>query len=326
MSMISLSISTVASPYQTRWSKLQEQLFNWPQGAVVTELIDIAKYFRFRLRRVPLKKALIFIVDVVRHWPAMLPLLLAPRGSNLRRLVTTCPEILFMASGPYLAENWGARQRFSRIIDHCKTVGTIGGIVDLPPDASRDLCRLTPIDSRYRLIVHQPREYVWEGQLDLTLCDGTRPIFSLRFCLSSQHGERIAYVGALQGRAQKAGEPNIIETYNLFSKAAARMRPRDFMIEAFQMVCRTLDVKTILAVADDNKPRRCFAHSYDEDWRARGGVDNGDGFFMLPVVAKRRVEGEVPSKKKAMYRKRYDMLSSVEAAITTALQEEPMPA
>jgi uncharacterized protein len=300
------------------------QIGGGPKKGDERDWLQIAEYFCLRARRVPIKKAVIFALDLARHWKAMLPLLRAPVGGNLHRLVAAYPEILFMASGPYLAENWDARNRFARIVDHCKTVAAIGGIVDFPPNAKRDLCRLTPIDPRYRLVLHQPREYVWEGQLDLSLYNDTQNIFSLRFCLSSEGGVRIAYIGALQGRPQKAGEPNIIDIYNSFCKAATRMRPRDFMIEAFQMLCRALDVTEIRAVADHNKPRRCFKRSYDEDWRARGGDYDGNGFFILPVIARRRTEEEMPAKKKAMYRNRYAMLTRIETEIGAGLQSRSM--
>ena len=60
--------------------------------------------------------------------------------------------------------------------------------------------------------------------------------------------------------------------------------------------------------------------SYDEVWRERGGVDNGKGFFSLPVAPIRRAEDDIPSKKKQMYRKRYAKLDQVEIEILIALR------
>ncbi len=275
------------------------------------------EFFLKRLRRVPFRKAAAFVIDIMRHRQALLALLRTPRGSNLGALVAAYPEIFFMASGPYLAENWNGTERIVQLIDHCNTVA--GSSVDLSPGSRLELCHLRFIDPRYRLIVHQPREYIWEGLLDLSLCYEERIIFSVRFSLSSAGGKRIAYIGAVQGRNQKY-EPTITDIYKDFSLKAERMRPRDFMIEAFQLLCSSLGIDEILAVSDENKPRRCYERSYNEDWRERGGIYNGNGFFRLPTNPHRRSEEDMPSKKRAMYRRRYRMLAEVQSALGDTLQ------
>jgi uncharacterized protein VirK/YbjX len=272
-----------------------------------------------RLRHVPLKKAITFAVDVICYRKAVFALLRAPRDSNVRTLITEYPEILFMVSGPYIAKNWDGAKRIALLIDHCRTVE--GGVLDLPPGGRLDLCELTVIDPRYRLIVHQPREYIWEGLLDLSLCFENRVVFSLRFSLSSRYDRRIAYIGALQGKHPR-NHSAIAQVYKDFSKKFERIRPRDFMIETFQMLCGALEIDQILAVADANKPRRCYQRSYDEQWTVRGGVYEGNGFFRLPVIPRRRTEKEMTPKKRSMYRRRYALLDSVESAITVALRRK----
>jgi uncharacterized protein VirK/YbjX len=285
--------------------------------SITANRIGAANFFFNRLQGVPLKKAAIFAVDVVRHWRAVQALLRAPRGSNISALVAAYPETLFMVSGPYLANSWDGTQRIARLIDHCRTVE--GGRLDLRPGVRLELFKLTFIDPRYRLIVHQPREYIWEGLLDLSLCYEDQVIFSLRFSLSSEHGKRTAYIGGLQGRHQKY-ESRIIEIYKDFSLKAERIRPRDFMIEAFQMLCGAIEMDEILAIADANKPWRGYQRSYDEDWRARGGVYNRNGFFNIPVKPMRRSEDEMTARKRTMYRRRYRMLDRVQSAMAEALQ------
>jgi uncharacterized protein VirK/YbjX len=165
-----------------------------------------------------------------------------------------------------------------------------------------------------------------------SLWDGEHRIFTLAFCLSTQGGKRIAYIGAIQGRNETDtySRPNrvfnldILDRYRDFTKKASGMRPRDFLVEAFKMLCKILHVDEIYAVADANHPLRQSSDSvklsYDEIWRERGGHDNGRGFFVLPVTATRRADDDIPAKKRAMYRKRYALMDTVERELAAVLK------
>ena len=286
--------------------------------------VQLIEHYRTHLKTSPIPKIFLCALCFFRYLPVLSALLLRCRiESNLRRLLRARPEILEMVYRPYLAVNWDAPTRFARIVDHCETVAKIGGIMDFPPDTLVNLMQLDPIGPPYRLSLDQARWLLPEGQLVISLWDGIDRIFSLQFCLSSQNGQRIAYIGALQGRPQKDGEPDIMDRYRSFTKAAAGTRPRDFLIEIFKMLCRALDIVEIRAVANVNQPRRQTCSdvklSYDEVWHERGGIYDGDGFFILPVTANRRTSEKISSKKSVMYAKRYAMLDSVEAELTAAL-------
>jgi uncharacterized protein VirK/YbjX len=270
------------------------------------------------------RKTLSSAFCLVWHLRALKPLLWAARESSLHRLLKARPEILMMGVTPYLAANWDARTRFDRIVDHCITVAAIGGLVDFPPDTIVSLIKLDQIGLQYRISLDQPRWFLRDGQLAISLWDGTDRIFSLQFCLSSREGKVIAYIGGLQGRVQKDHEPCIMDRYRFFTKAAAGMRPRDFLIEIFTMLCQALGVTEICAVSDRNHPQRLLSQdvklSYDEVWHDRSGHDGGNGFFILPVSARRRSAVEIPGKKRAMYRKRYAMLDAIGAGLAAALK------
>ena len=257
---------------------------------------------------------------LTRHSLSFAPLLLAPRGSSLRRLVKSRPEIFGILLTRYLAANWNIPTRVARIIDHCKTVDSLGGTIDFPSDAIVDLIRLEMVDPRYRVTLDQARWFLPEGQQVISLWDGVDRIFSLAFCLSFGGKRRIAYVGAIQGRRDSGA----LEQYRVFAKAMAGMRARDFLIEVFKSFCRTLQVEEIRAVSDANHSTRLLAAndtqdphlSYDEVWRERGGEHDGDGFFVLPTAPGRRM----PPKKRAYYRRRFMMLDQIDAGLVKNLR------
>jgi hypothetical protein len=59
--------------------------------------------------------------------------------------------------------------------------------------------------------------------------------------------------------------------------------------------------------------------SYDSAWLEHHGVPVAGGFFELPTVAARRRHEEIPSRKRAQYRRRYEMLDLLDAQIGAAV-------
>ncbi|MBA2400367.1 MAG: DUF535 family protein [Bradyrhizobium sp.] len=293
---------------------------------------SLVAYALSRLGRVPAYKAFLCAILFIRHQRALATLLQSKRGSKLQKFIEARPEVREMVLTPYLAANWNVPDRLARIVDHCETVETIGGIVDFPPDQTIDVLRLNAIDPRYRITLCQARWLLPDGQLILSLWDDIHRIFHIAFCLSSREGKLVAYVGGIQGRTDSYSrsendglEFDLLERYRHFTKAASGLRPRDFLVETFKVFCQALGVAEIRAVSDSNR-RPAIAEiklSYDEIWRERGGSYAGHGFFILPTTASRRADEDIPAKKKAMYRKRYAMMSIVEAEL---VQELRMPA
>jgi len=281
------------------------------------------RHFWAVLLRLPIRKTLLFCVLCVRYLPALMPMLTARPGSNLHRLLKARPELRGIVLSSFVALNWDARTRLARLINHCRTVDEIGGVIDFPPDVIVDLVSLESIDQRYRMTLDQAYWLVREGPVVLTLWDGRERVFHLGFCLATENGKRIAYVGLIQGR--KSDEKiNILECYRHFTKAAAGMRPRDFMVEVFKMLCRAIGVSEIRAVSEKNHPQRQLfgdvTLGYDDIWRERGGRDTGGGFFVLSVENGRRHAEDIPADKRAMYARRYSMLDAVEAELASALR------
>jgi len=302
---------------------LKEPAFKAPKNWDIKRPSQAFGYFWVTLRRAKVQRTLLWVILFLRHLRTFWPLFFAARGSPLHRFVKARPEVFEMALAPYVAANWDTPTKIARIINHCETAATMSGVVDFPLDDAVELIRLTAIDARYRLTIDQSRWLLREGQLVFGLWDGIDRIFHLSFCLATEAGKRVAYIGCLQGRPQWDHEPNIMDRYRVFTKLAFGTRPRDFIVEVFKMFCRELNIAEIRAISDLNTPDRSIDDiklSYDEVWRERGGVYDGNGFFIIPVTADRRSEENIPAKKRAMYRKRYSMLADIEKELAARLK------
>lgn len=264
-------------------------------------------------------KTIGFLSGVVRHRRLVLKLLLN-KDPGLRRLLLKQPQILKIVAKPFLTSHWDGPERVARIINHFDTVSRLGSPILSQPDEVADLVQLTQIGPAYRLTLDQPPWLLFEGPIAFSLWERIDRIFHVSFCLSSEDGRRVAYIGGIQGR----GEANVLDRYREFTKAAFGMRPRDFLIEAFRLFCAAIDVTEIRAISDAALPWREIDDaarqlSYDEVWRERGGEPDQDGFYRLSVTSPRRANEEIPSKKRAQYRRRYAALDAISEQIVFAM-------
>jgi uncharacterized protein VirK/YbjX len=171
------------------------------------------------------------------------------------------------------------------------------------------------------VVVDQPIWFVREGQLVINLFLGEERIYSLAFSLFGQAGSVGAFVGAIQGRDIEG----INDIYRELTKSSHGMRPRDLVIEIFRMFCAELGIAEILAVSDEYRHHRSgyfgnsadtkFSSNYNEIWEDRGGERVDPTCYRLKVGHEERDISSIPSKKRSLYRRRYEALQSIRQQI-----------
>jgi len=152
----------------------------------------------------------------------------------------------------------------------------------------------------------------------ISLCEETERRYTLAFSLGSVNGETVAYVGSLQGGG---GAENMLEIYRALTHALHGIRPRDFLFTSFRLLCRQLGVQRILAISDRARLHRNpyfknkvgLFSDYDAIWKELGGVPLDNGFFEFGVPVVYREPADIPTRKRAQYRRRYAMLDGIAA-------------
>ncbi len=269
-----------------------------------------------------LYRRLSFVAAAVRHRAMLLPLMHASGG--LERVLERRPETIGALVWPYVCLSWDTPTRLARIGDHWAAVEAVAPAMNFPPDDGRELLDLAELMPGLRVVLDQPKWFMREGQAVLNLFIGETRVFSLAFSLRMEDS-LTACIGAIQGRNIEGA----LDTYKAMTGALHSMRPRDFLLDLFRALCRSIGVTRIYAVADakrhhrspyfGNKLAKQVPIDYDEIWRERGGTPFDVDFFVLPVDPGRRNIEEIPSKKRSMYRKRYEMLTKTEAELIQAL-------
>jgi uncharacterized protein len=271
---------------------------------------------RARTRRALPREILKAITSAAKNYRFIWSFLAAPTDSPLAQLLAHRPEIWEMVLTPYVSAHWGTSERLSRIIDHCKTIERLGPLFTAPWNGYVVLTSLPEIGPSYRLMIDQPRWMLREGQSAISLWDKGDRLFTLSYCLSSDRGAVVAYVGGIKGT------PGMLERYRELTKSAHGMRPTDLTVELFRMICKSINIERIFCVSDqirqDNSDyylnrsgEAPVLRPLDPIWTARGAVLGEDGFFALPTTSLRRTSSDTARNKRTMYKRRYEMLDSI---------------
>jgi uncharacterized protein VirK/YbjX len=279
----------------------------WAISAVICE----GRGFLVATRRIR------FLTRALTVYGSIKPLINAPSESSLGRLMRERPETIGAVIWPYQCLGWNAPTRLARICEHYLVLDDLGGPMDFPIHGRLSLLELNEIRDGLQVIIDQPVWFMREGQLTLNLFLGETRMYSLSFSLFYQANDIAAFIGAIQGRDIEGAR----DQYRDLTKASHGMRPRDLLIEAFRMLCSTLGAAHIYAVADAYRQHRDryygrdstrqFSVNYDEIWTDRGGVRLDPMFFRFDVDWQQRDPSTIAGGKRAMYRRRYDMLGRV---------------
>lgn len=233
---------------------------------------------------------------------------------GLGRLIKHRPETIGALEWPYICLSWDSRERLARIRDHYDAVEASLKSLDFAVEEERELLDLDDRVPGLRIVLDQPAWFIREGQLVLNLFSGETRLLSLAFSLRMEP-ELVAYVGAVQGRRLEG----ILDVYRELTRSLHGMRPRDFLIEIFCLFCQAAGITRIFAVSDTYRQHRSpyfgsdrvLEQNYDQIWGERGGTPVSPEFYSLPLGGNRREMAEIPSKRRSMYRRRYEMLDHV---------------
>ncbi len=271
-----------------------------------------------------IKHQLLLLWSAVKH----LPVLRRWYGTNDNPLRTAAVARFPLIEGaiywPYINHAWTMERRLAVIDQHYRLSQGPAAIVAKATLTDVELAIPNVEYAGLKLVLEKAPWFLREGEIVLSLFAANERLYSVAFTLGLEDGETTAYVGALQGR----NIPNAIDIYRDITHALYGMRPRDFLLVALRLLCGSISVTKILAVCSDNRQHNgsYFAGShkdkvaadYDEVWIEQGGTQLGNGFFELPTVYSQKEMSEIPSRKRAAYRRRYAMLDALTNDIRTA--------
>jgi uncharacterized protein len=264
-----------------------------------------------------------------REWRALRDV--SPQ-SPLGQVMQARKNMAHILAWPYIHRAWSIRHRVETVVAHYRYLERQPWL-QVPLGTREVLATVGPAEDGLTLQLDQPDWFAQEGELSLNLFEGNMRLYSVAFSIGRRKGQPTMYIGAIQGRSTEG----IIERYAELTKRLHGCRPRDLVLLATLSLAEAMGIKRVYAISDfyrHHRHVRLFARydknvptaDYDEIWRDRGGVETVDGFFAIETAFAPRPLESIPAKKRAMYRRRYEMLAALREQVLAVAEANRPPA
>ena len=168
-----------------------------------------------------------------------------------------------------------------------------------------------------------------EGLLSVMMDVDGEHLYQIIFWIEQRDGQPTLVIGAMQGPNTENAQDFVRE----MTKRAHRFRTKNLILYITQAVARALGIKRILAVSNagyyaNNHVRldRKLKTDFGAFWEEVGGWETDDHrFYELPLVYPRKTMEEVPTRKRAVYRRRFAFLDAVDEEIAAHMREVLQP-
>jgi uncharacterized protein VirK/YbjX len=288
--------------------------FPWP---TVNELLSLKRTQRFNIgRRLRITGAL----ARARFYGAPLNDLLNTCPNSVE-LFRQCPNLFRAVIDNYVDRRLGTLARV-RIIEyelrHILRFLRAAGVSSFSADQSVPLWH-EPTSGWFvtlRLNTTTPHEGLWIVTLK-------NPDGITAYALSLAYLPEAVMIGAVQG---PAGE-HAMDLVRSATKALHGIRPHFFLVEVLRALCRKSGMTNLVGIDPQYqlKPSSLLKRpgaikfDYAAFWAELGGAMGTDHKWRIPLQGARKPLEEVESKKRAMYRRRYELLDGLEKDIRLVL-------
>ena len=246
--------------------------------------------------------------------------------------IISTSNIVLMIEGPYINMAWDVAQRIDRIANHYELLASLSTkLLAVDRINPLTLANLSMISDGSRIVIDRAHWFKREGELVLNLFKGELRVASLAFIFGIYEDVPTIFIGAVQGIHSGVSTEESLLIYKNLTKDFEGLRPRSLLLDILKTIGNTLGMRKILAVADENRQHRHeyfgvvdaskLATNYNTIWIENGGSESVvPGFYEIPLQLVRREPDEIPSRKRAMYRRRYEILDGIEREIADGVR------
>lgn len=256
------------------------------------------------------------------------------RMSHLKLVgrVSLTSDVVGMIEWPYINNSWDVSERLDRIATHYEMLASLSNNLLLVSRSNPwTLVHLSTISNACKIVLDRAPWFKREGELVLNLFKDELRVASIAFTFGIRDDAPTIFIGAVQGIHRGIPTDRSLLIYKHLTKDFEGLRPRSLLLDVLKMICNALGVKSILAVADENRhhrhkffgeyPAEKMGVSYNTIWAENAGVPSDiPGFYEIPVEIARRQQDEIPTRKRAMYKRRYDILDSIRSEVVNMLR------
>jgi uncharacterized protein VirK/YbjX len=247
-------------------------------------------------------------------------------GAN-RQMLRLQPRLLLKPQRPYLRKDASAEQRIRWLMDHYRWVRETWSAefaLGLYQARCLELANITVQGgASYQLVLRPTCKFDREGELLISLETAGLPLAVVSFSMVRNDVDWVASIGCLQGASPELGR----EAVKAATSDLHGLRPKQAVLLALYAFARGYDVERIVAVGNEghiHMARRAsrdkVVADYDGFWLEMGGEAAGDS-FVLPRRMGRKSGDEIPSRKRAQYRRRQALEDGMVLQLRAALPD-----
>ncbi len=244
------------------------------------------------------------------------------QAEPLKALPAHYPELLDKPMRPYRFAGSTATERAEMLENHYRLMlARYPDLIDpLYLGDGIELGRYP--ESGCRIVLRHDGTFRREAELALSIVDpqGKR-LYSCAFSLAGTPNRLAVVIGSVQGP-----EPCIEQAQDkvrALTKEGHGLRPKSLVVMLVMQLAEAMQAEHISAVRMkahiyqarrySKKKKACLQADYDELWQEFGAIDLDSNFVRLQPVQRKPLE-EIASKKRAMYRRRYEWLDQLTLA------------
>lgn len=251
---------------------------------------------------------------------------------ELDRILSAQPSLPCKLHRPYLAANLNPKQARIALEEHYQHIFTYFPEKLRVGTLSRKPYKLAEIvgkdDQTISILIMSDDRCNREGEITLFVQNADAVILAkITFTIMRNKGKICLFIGGCQGANQNVDHKLIQQA----TKASYGLFPKRIALEALRSLGRHLKFEQIIAVSDHTHiyhnwryrvKRKKMHASYDEFWHSQEGEQGKNGYFYIPLEAHHKAIEDIPSKKRAEYRRRYALLEQLNQAIEQHFKPE----
>ncbi|WP_295155611.1 VirK/YbjX family protein [Selenomonas sp. AE3005] len=277
-------------------------------------------------------RLIVFVGRCMAHYSAMKKFMAFFQQDELRRkIITDNPFPLEQATRAFFFAGSTFAERVKIISNHFlieQKYLTPDWFVRLNTDEHYKIWQSNEHDINWYTILHmapgQRKEGLMAVNMHVDMKDN--PIYQIMFWLNTdKNGDESMWIGAMQG-------PNVANANEIIkdiTKRSHRYRTKNLILYMTMAVARSFNCKHIYAVSNDGyyamnhiRRDRKLKTDFGAFWEEAGGHKTDDHrFYEIPLIEPRKTMEEVPTRKRAVYRKRFAFQDDVDIQIETNMQK-----
>jgi uncharacterized protein VirK/YbjX len=273
-----------------------------------------------------LRRRFFFVFRALRY-RALLSTFYTRLANVLPDGISASSDLVGVTEWPYLNNAWDVAERLDRIATHYELLASSSKtLLTMDRRSAFPLLDLSRFSSGCTIVIDRAHWFKREGELVLNLFREDLRVASTVFMLGVHGGAPAILIGATQGIHKGIPSDESLQIFRDLTKDFEGLRPRSLLLEILRMIANVLQIKILLAVADENRHHRHryfgavgvskLTTNYNEIWTEHGGSPSTvPGFYALPVHPQRKELADVPAKKRALYKRRYAMLAEIEKGL-----------